>query len=148
MSLFWRTKLMSTLRPKPLVLGNFEGLLQTDDYAAYDRVGGSKIVHAACWAYARRRFVEAVKLNQQDVASLRIVALMDRLFAVDAQARDEKMDHAARPVAPGTLLRTLRPKLLSSHPPMGRGLRQGYCVGPSLCRVRQHFVWYTRIRDE
>jgi transposase len=53
-------------------------------------------VHAACWAHARRRFVEAVKLNQQDVASLRIVALMDRLFAVDAQARDEKMDHAAR----------------------------------------------------
>ncbi len=77
-------------------LGNFEGLLQTDDYAAYDRVGGPKMVHAACWAHARRRFVEAVKLNPQDVASVRIVVLMDRLFAVDAQAREEKMDHAAR----------------------------------------------------
>jgi transposase len=77
-------------------LGNFEGILQTDDYAAYDHVGGPKMVHAACWAHSRRRFIEAVKLNKQDLASTRIVALMDQLFAIDAQAREEKMDHAAR----------------------------------------------------
>jgi hypothetical protein len=55
-------------------LENFAGILQTDAYAAYDRVGGPKMVHAACWAHSRRRFVEATKLNQQDVASTRIVA--------------------------------------------------------------------------
>jgi transposase len=32
-------------------LGNFEGLLQTDGYAAYEQVGGPKMVHAACWAH-------------------------------------------------------------------------------------------------
>lgn len=77
-------------------LNNFEGILQTDAYAAYDRVGGPKMVHAACWAHSRRRFVEATKLNPQDVASARIVAQMAKLFAIDAQARDENMDHAAR----------------------------------------------------
>jgi len=77
-------------------LENFAGILQTDAYAAYDRVGGPKMVHAACWAHSRRRFVEATKLNQQDVASTRIVAQMAKLFAIDAQARDESMDHAAR----------------------------------------------------
>lgn len=77
-------------------LENFAGILQTDAYAAYDRVGGPKMVHAACWAHSRRRFVEATKLNQQDVASARIVAQMAKLFAIDAQARDENMDHAAR----------------------------------------------------
>jgi transposase len=77
-------------------LNNFEGILQTDAYAAYDRVGGPKMVHAACWAHARRRFVEATKLNPQDVASARIVAQMAKLFTIDAQARDENMDHAAR----------------------------------------------------
>jgi transposase len=77
-------------------LENFAGILQTDAYAAYDRVGGPKMVHAACWAHSRRRFVEATKLNQQDVASTRIVAQMAKLFAIDAQARDENMDHAAR----------------------------------------------------
>jgi transposase len=77
-------------------LENFAGILQTDAYAAYDRVGGPKMVHAACWAHSRRRFVEATKLNPQDVASTRIVAQMAKLFAIDAEARDEKMDHAAR----------------------------------------------------
>jgi len=76
---------------------NFEGLLQTDGYAAYDRgVGGSKMVHAACWSHARRYFIDAIKLNKQDVESVRIVELMDDLFAIDARARDERMDHAAR----------------------------------------------------
>ena len=77
-------------------LEKFNGILQTDAYAAYDRVGGPKLVHAACWAHARRRFVEAVKLNPQDVASARIVALMAKLFAIDAQAREQNMNHATR----------------------------------------------------
>jgi hypothetical protein len=77
-------------------LNNFEGILQTDAYAAYDRIGGPKMVHAACWAHSRRRFVEATKLNLQDVVSGRIVAQMAKLFAIDAQAREENMDHAAR----------------------------------------------------
>jgi transposase len=78
-------------------LDQFEGILQTDGYSAYDRgVGGSKIVHAACWSHARRYFVDAIKLNQLDAASVSIVELMDKLFAIDARARDEKMDHAAR----------------------------------------------------
>ncbi len=77
-------------------LEHFAGILQADAYAPYDRVGGPKMVHAACWAHSRRRFVEATKLNQQDIASARIVAQMAKLFAIDAQARDENMDHAAR----------------------------------------------------
>lgn len=78
-------------------LDEFAGILQTDAYAAYDRgVGGTNIVHACCWAHARRRFVDAVKLNKQDVASIRAVELMDELFAIDAQARDDNMDHARR----------------------------------------------------
>jgi hypothetical protein len=43
-----------------------------------------------------RRVVDAVKLNKQDVASIRAVKLMDELFAIDAQARDDNMDHARR----------------------------------------------------
>ncbi len=90
---------MSRKREGPLnFLGNFEGLLQTDAYAAYDRVGGAQMVHAGCWSHARRYFVDAVKLNKQDAASIRAVQLMDKLFAIDAQAREEEMNHAARHV--------------------------------------------------
>ena len=78
-------------------LDNFEGILQTDGYVAYDRgVGGTRMVHAACWSHARRQFVDAIKLNKLDTASIGIVELMDKLFAIDARARDEKMNHAAR----------------------------------------------------
>src|SRR5664280_2176026 len=77
-------------------LGNFEGILQTDDYAAYDRVGGPKMVHAGCWSHARRKFDEAVKLNKQDLVSTRILVQMGKLFAIDAHARDEWMDHSRR----------------------------------------------------
>jgi hypothetical protein len=72
-------------------LGNFEGRLQSDGYSAYDHVGGSKIVHAACWAHARRKFFDAVKLNPTDQTSIRIVAQMDELFAIDAQARQKDL---------------------------------------------------------
>jgi hypothetical protein len=78
-------------------LGQFEGILQTDDYIAYERgIGGPKMVHAACWAHPRRRFVDAVKLNRQDAAAIRAVKLMDELFAIDCEASEAQMDHAAR----------------------------------------------------
>jgi transposase len=77
-------------------LGQFEGILQSDGYAAYEQVGGPKIVHAACWAHSRRKFFEAVKLHPDDRIATRIVARIDELFAIDAQARTDHLDHAAR----------------------------------------------------
>jgi transposase len=77
-------------------LGQFEGRLQTDGYAAYDHVGGPKIVHSGCWAHARRKFVEVVKLNPGDAAATQIITRMDELFGIDAEAREQNLDHAAR----------------------------------------------------
>jgi hypothetical protein len=51
-------------------LGGFEGILQTDGYSAYDQIGGPGMVHAACWAHARRQFFEAVQLNPRDPTAL------------------------------------------------------------------------------
>jgi transposase len=77
-------------------LEQFEGILQTDGYGAYDHVGGPGIVHAACWAHARRKFFEAAQLNPSDAAATRIVGLIDHLFGIDALAREQNLDHAAR----------------------------------------------------
>ena len=77
-------------------LGQFEGILQTDGYSAYDQIGGPRIVHAACWAHARRKFFEAVQLNPRDPVATPIVARMDELFAVDAEARRKALTTAAR----------------------------------------------------
>jgi transposase len=56
------------------------------------------MVHAACWAHARRQFFEAVQLNPRDPIASPIVARMDELFAVDADARREALSVAARHV--------------------------------------------------
>ena len=77
-------------------LGQFEGLLQTDGYAAYDQIGGPKIVHACCWSHSERYFTEAVQLNPQDPVATAIVARIDELFAIDAEARLQGLNVEAR----------------------------------------------------
>lgn len=72
-------------------LGAWEGVLQTDGYQAYDGVGGPKLVHVGCWAHARRKFVDAVKVNSEDVAAVQMVMRMDALFLVDRAARQKQM---------------------------------------------------------
>jgi transposase len=79
-------------------LGPFEGLLQTDGYAAYDQIGGPKIVHACCWSHSERYFSEAVKLSPQDPVARAIVARIDELFAIDAEARSQRLSLEARDV--------------------------------------------------
>jgi transposase len=77
-------------------LGQFEGILQTDGYTAYDTTGGPKMVHAACWAHARRKLFDALKLNPDDRVARQLVGRTDELFLIDAEARDAGLDHAAR----------------------------------------------------
>jgi transposase len=77
-------------------LQQFAGILQTDGYAAYDHIGGPQMIHAACWAHSRRKFIDALKLNPKDETATRIVSRMNELFAIDAEARAENLDQAAR----------------------------------------------------
>jgi transposase len=78
-------------------LGQFNGILQTDGYAAYEGgIGGPTMVHACCLAHARRKYIDAIKVDPKDKDSASIVALMDELFAIDAEARAKKMNHAER----------------------------------------------------
>ena len=42
-----------------------------------------------CWAHARRKFVDAVKVNRDDAAAIQMVMRMDALFLVNRDARKE-----------------------------------------------------------
>lgn len=77
-------------------LQNFHGILQTDAYAAYDKVGGSGMVHTGCWTHARRGFANVVKLNPGDPVASPIVARINELFAVDGEARAQGLNVEAR----------------------------------------------------
>jgi hypothetical protein len=72
-------------------LGEWEGILQTDGYAAYDDIGGPKLVHVGCWAHARRKFGDAVKVNPQDAAAMVMVTRMNALFLIDRDSRRREL---------------------------------------------------------
>jgi transposase len=101
-----------------LFLDKYDGILQTDGYAAYDGVGGNRLIHAACWAHSRRKFVDALKLNAQDAAAADILTHIDALFAVDARAREQKLAlearHRLRQQESAPLLAPLRTALQSA----------------------------------
>ena len=72
-------------------LGKWEGILQTDGYQGYDHIGGPKLVQVGCWAHARRKFVDAVKVNPNDAEAVKMVLRMDALFMVDREARQQRL---------------------------------------------------------
>jgi transposase len=77
-------------------LGDFSGILQTDGYAGYDTTGGRGMVHAGCWSHARRKVVDAVKLNPDDRMAIQLVKRIDELFSIDAEAREAGINEVAR----------------------------------------------------
>jgi transposase len=79
-------------------LKDWNGILQTDGYQAYDRVGGPGLIHVGCWTHARRKFVDAVKVNPQDGAAIAMVTRMDALFLVDRHARQQQLNVEERAV--------------------------------------------------
>jgi len=77
-------------------LGPREGILQTDGYSAYDDVGGPKLAHVGCWAHARRKCVDARKVNPQDGEAIKMVARRDALFLIDRDASRRQLSAQER----------------------------------------------------
>ena len=100
-------------------LGRFEGLLQTDGYAAYHQVGGVRMVHAACWAHVERYFAEILQVNPQDAVATPIVKRIDELFAIDAYARQQGLSlesrHALRQEKSKPLVDSIRQQVAAAR---------------------------------
>ena len=84
---------------------DYGGILHTDGYAAYEKdIGTDGMIHACCWSHARRKFIDAIKVQTKahaaDPKLERVVVLMDGLFAIDREAREQKLSlddrHALR----------------------------------------------------
>ncbi|WP_140937645.1 IS66 family transposase [Sphingobacterium lumbrici] len=72
------------------ILGNFEGYLQTDGYAVYEKYGKKKgITHLACWAHARREFEKA--LDNDKLRAEKALVMIQQLYAVERKAREDKL---------------------------------------------------------
>jgi transposase len=100
-------------------LGEFEGILQTDGYIAYEKVGGPKMVHVACWAHSRRGLFEAHALAPTETVAKEIIERIDDLFAIDRVARENGYDlearHRLRAEQAPKLLGTIKEKLAAAQ---------------------------------
>ena len=72
--------------PKKFLAG-FNGILQTDGYVAYDKVGGPKMVHAACWRHSRRKFYEAHQVCPGESVAKGIVQALRAQFGRQVRRR-------------------------------------------------------------
>jgi len=109
----------------------YGGILHTDGYVAYEKdIGAKGMIHACCWSHARRGFIDAIKVQNKAQAPdakfhptnkdlfvgtpelERIVALMDSLFSIDREAREQKLSlddrHALRQERAPALLSELK----------------------------------------
>jgi transposase len=133
--------------PKRFLEG-FEGILQTDGYVGYEKVGGPKMVHVACWAHARRGLFDAHELAPHETVAKEIVEHIDDLFALDRMARERGCDLAARhqlrveraPKLLGTILEKLEGAQRHALPASKLGKAVAYVLGlwPRLVNFLQY----------
>jgi transposase len=71
-------------------LRGFCGTLQTDGYAAYDKLG-LELKHAGCWSHVRRGFYKAHLLAPQEPIALELLEGIKALYAVEEQARQHRL---------------------------------------------------------
>jgi transposase len=73
-------------------LENFRGVLQADGYAGFSKIyEGGRVLEAACWAHARRKFVELHELHKSVVAA-QVLDWIGALYAIEREIRGRRPD--------------------------------------------------------
>jgi transposase len=77
-------------------LQHFEGVLQADAYAGFNRVyADGKVVHAACWAHVRRKFVDVHEAQRSPVA-LEVLRRIGALYDIEREVRGKLPEERLR----------------------------------------------------
>lgn len=77
------------------LLPEFKGFLQTDDYPGYHKLGKRPdITLLSCWAHARRKFMEAKKVQPKNKTGRADIALnwIQKLYRIEQQSKDQPPD--------------------------------------------------------
>jgi transposase len=69
-------------------VGEYRGYFQADAYAGYDELyRRGEVVEVACWAHARRHFVDALTTDAK--AASEVLALIGRLYDVERRTKEK-----------------------------------------------------------
>ena len=99
------------------LLEGFQGSLVCDDYAGYKALFKQQpIQEAGCWAHARRKFFEAHKLNQSEIAK-EALNRIQQLYELERQGAllDQQQRYQLRQDASTPLLKEFKAWLLNQR---------------------------------
>jgi len=114
-------------------LGKWRGALMVDDFVGYKALFEAGVTELACWAHARRKFVELEKASGSEIAKEAIerIAVLYRIEKA-CKELDDKGRHAyrqqhAKPIVEAfyAWLRELQPKVMGSS---GTAKAVEYCL--------------------
>ena len=87
---FWYDRGSRSKKTARELLGGYRGTFQSDGYEAYEQFCGTPgVVGAACWAHARRKFVDALKENQK--LATQAMVMVGKLYEVEKKADEADM---------------------------------------------------------
>ena len=73
-------------------LKDYQGYLQTDGYAGYNKSGAKETVtHVGCFAHARRYFHEAYTLNKKSSTAYRGLTYIQNIYKIENDLRELKL---------------------------------------------------------
>ncbi|MDE5586314.1 MAG: IS66 family transposase [Muribaculaceae bacterium] len=87
---FWYDRGSRSKKTARELLGGYRGTFQSDGYEAYEQFCGiSGVQGAACWAHARRKFVDALKENRK--LATQAIVMIGKLYEVERKADEAGM---------------------------------------------------------
>ena len=114
---------------------DYQGYVHADCYEAYVVLGKKPLIHhVACWAHARRYFVNVVKSSKKKGLAHQVVALIDSLYRLE---RKLKEDNASLPLI-------FRQRILQAKPILDKiklSLEENYSKIPPKTPLAEAFFY-------
>ena len=80
--------------PERFLKGYRAGYLQSDAYSGYNGLHSRGVIEVGCWAHARRKFYDARTSDPERAHAA--IAWIGRLYEVESDAKERKLDDATR----------------------------------------------------
>ena len=130
-------------------LARYRGYLQADDYGGYHALYRSRrVLHAACWAHARRGFIEIDRGAKTPGLARQALAWITKLYEIEREIREHPPDlkRSVRRARTRPLLHEFRRWLMGVEPellpqgPMAKAVRYVLSNWRALVRFTSHGI--------
>ena len=113
------------------LLQGYPGLVMSDGYAGYNFIEADR--HAHCWAHARRKFTDALKIKKTSPAK-EMIELIGKLYKIEDDIKELSLEAQllARETRSQAMIEDIRAWLLEKQPKVAPKSKLGEAIGYTL----------------